>query len=74
MDIFGNILTVILAVVFGALGLAMFVGLYFLPSIFAFRRNHPSKAAVLILNIFLGWTFLGWVVSLVWAFTDTRRS
>ena len=58
----------------GTVAFALFAGLYFLPSIVAFRRGHPSKAAVLILNIFLGWTFLGWVVSLVWAFTDTRRS
>ena len=74
MDIFGNILTVILAVVFGSLGLAMILGLYFLPSIFAIKRNHPSKAGIIILNTLLGLTFLGWVVSLVWAFTDTRRS
>ena len=56
------------------IGLAMFLGLYFLPSIVAFRRGHPSKAAILILNTLLGLTILGWVGSLVWAFTDTRRS
>jgi hypothetical protein len=26
-----------------------------------------------VLNLFLGWTFVGWVVSLAWAFTgDTE--
>ena len=53
---------------------ALLAGLYFLPSIIAFRRDHPSKAAIIILNTLLGLTFLGWVVSLVWAFTDTRRT
>ena len=58
----------------GTVALALLAGLYFLPSICAFTRGHPSKAGILILNIFLGWSLIGWVVSLVWAFTDTRRA
>jgi len=30
--------------------------------------------AILILNLFLGWTFLGWVIALVWAFTNREKS
>jgi hypothetical protein len=26
-----------------------------------------------VLNLFLGWTFLGWVIAMVWAFTDNTR-
>jgi hypothetical protein len=26
------------------------------------------------LNIFLGWTFIGWVASLVWALTATKAA
>jgi hypothetical protein len=33
--------------------------LYFLPSIVAFTRHHHNRVAILILNIFLGLTFLG---------------
>ena len=39
----------------------------FIPSFIAFKRNHENKVAILILNICLGWTFIGWVVALVWA-------
>jgi hypothetical protein len=46
---------------------------YFIPSFVAYHRNNPSKAGILILNIFLGWTFLGWVVSLAWAFAGETR-
>ena len=38
--------------------------LYFLPSVVAFSRSVPDRGMVLVLNVFLGWTFLGWVVSL----------
>lgn len=40
---------------------------YFLPTIIAIVRKKPNAGAILILNFFLGWTFVGWIVSLVWA-------
>lgn len=43
------------------------IGLYFLPSIIAYKRRHRNFAALLALNILLGWTVLGWVCSLVWS-------
>jgi hypothetical protein len=48
---------------------AVSVAIYFLPAIVAHRRSHPNAMAITVLNIFLGWTFLGWVVALVWSFT-----
>jgi len=41
--------------------------MYFLPSILAFARNKRDTTAILLLNFFLGWTMIGWVVALVWA-------
>jgi hypothetical protein len=43
-----------------------FVG-YFLPTIIAFWRKKGNKVPILLLNFFLGWSLIGWVVSLVWA-------
>ena len=51
------------------LGLAVGAFFYFIPSIVAFKRNHSSKVGILLLNIFLGWTFLGWIVALIWSVT-----
>jgi len=48
------------------LGLA----LYFLPWILAWKRGHSKVEAIAVLNIFLGWTALGWVAALVWAHTE----
>jgi len=46
----------------------LFVGfLYLLPSILTFTRKKDNKVAILLLNIFLGWSLIGWIISLVWA-------
>jgi len=43
--------------------------IYFIPTIVAFDRRKTNRYAILMLNIFLGWTFVGWIVALVWALT-----
>ena len=40
---------------------------YFLPSVIAFTRRKRNAKAILALNLFMGWTFLGWVGALIWA-------
>jgi RsiW-degrading membrane proteinase PrsW (M82 family) len=51
---------------------ALMLGAYFLPAIIAINRNHQNRVAILVLNIFLGWTFLGWIVALVWSLTAVQ--
>jgi hypothetical protein len=41
--------------------------MYFLPSIIAIVRSKRDITAIVLLNLFLGWTMIGWVVALVWA-------
>jgi hypothetical protein len=41
--------------------------LYFLPAIIAFARSKRDAVSILVLNFFLGWTAIGWVIALVWA-------
>ena len=41
--------------------------LYFLPAIVAFARSKRDAGAILVLNLLLGWTAIGWVIALVWA-------
>jgi hypothetical protein len=43
---------------------------YFLPWVIASLKGHPDRTAIGVLNLFLGWTFLGWVGALVWAFVE----
>lgn len=44
-------------------------GFYFLPSIIAGARSHPNMVPIVVVNLFLGWLLVGWVIALAWAFT-----
>ena len=41
--------------------------MYFLPSLIALARDKRDKLSIFLLNFFLGWSVIGWVVALVWA-------
>ena len=49
------------------LGIAVAVLIYFVPTIVG--RHKTNAVAIFGVNFFLGWTFLGWVLALVWACT-----
>jgi hypothetical protein len=51
--------------------LAVGIFVYFIPSMVAHGKNRFN--AILVLNIFLGWTFIGWVGALVWAVAEKRE-
>jgi hypothetical protein len=40
---------------------------YLLPTYVAWAKTHANLAAIAMLNVLLGWTFIGWVVALLWA-------
>ena len=50
----------------------MIIILYFLPTVIASLRHHQQTAAIAVLNIFLGWTLLGWIAALVWSATAVQ--
>jgi hypothetical protein len=41
--------------------------LYFLPTFISAKRGHPNGTGIFLLNLFLGWTFIGWLVALIWS-------
>lgn len=49
------------------------LGGYFLPWLIASGRNHHRSTQVFVLNLFLGWTLLGWVIALVMAVGPTEK-
>ena len=40
---------------------------YFIPTIVAWVRHVPNKGSVTVVNVFLGWTVIGWIVALAMA-------
>jgi len=41
--------------------------LYFLPSFIALLKSKRDTLAIFLLNLFLGWSVIGWFVALIWA-------
>jgi len=40
--------------------------LYFLPSIIAIKKKEKNKVTIIVINLFLGWTVIGWIFTLIW--------
>lgn len=49
------------------IALGVVLAFYFLPTILACARSKRDWAAILCLNLFLGWTVIGWIIALVWS-------
>jgi hypothetical protein len=63
------------AVLWGVGSWLVFVGaivLYFVPTIIAVKRKHRSTGGIVALNILAGWTFLGWLIALVWSLSSAQ--
>jgi hypothetical protein len=52
------------------LHLAFAILLYFLPAIIG--RDKRDAAGIFLLNLFLGWTVIGWIIALIWAVSAER--
>ncbi len=54
----------------GMTGMAIAGLLYFIPAIIA--REKADFKLIFLLNLFLGWTIIGWICALVWAFEKEK--
>lgn len=54
--------------------LALVTGGYMIPTLVAYCRSHHNAGAIFWLNFLLGWTIIGWIVSLFWACSQVRPS
>lgn len=43
---------------------------YLVPTSVALVKEKRNTGAIFVLNILAGWTFVGWLIALVWAFTN----
>jgi len=63
------IVMIVIWLIVALIGLAF----YFIPTIVATSRSHHQAATIAVINIFLGWTFIGWVVALAMAVSAVRN-
>lgn len=58
----------------GVILIGMMLAIYLVPSLIAASRQHINAGAIFALNLFLGWTLLGWGAALVWAVTAQQAA
>ncbi len=58
----------------GAVILGTMFGLfiYLLPAFIAYQRRHANRHAILVINLFLGWSIIGWLGALIWSATSAK--
>lgn len=47
--------------------------IYLLPTFVAANRESPSQSSIFVVNLFFGWSLLGWVIALAWALAKPRE-
>ena len=47
--------------------------LYFLPSFIAKIRGHKKSGVLFLINLFLGWTIIIWIILLIWAIIGGKK-
>jgi ABC-type multidrug transport system permease subunit len=52
----------------------LFIGIYFLPWHVARYRRHLNAPAIFVVNLFFGWSLIGWVACMVWAVLNRNET
>jgi len=60
-------------VIMGLVLMAFLAAIYFIPLIIAGCREHPNVVPIGIVNLFFGWTLLGWVAMLAWSLSSDQN-
>ena len=61
----------------GTIALIIFIAMvftfYMFPWVISLMRDHPHRLGIFFLNLLLGWSLVGWVAALVWAFVKPQE-
>lgn len=68
----GGAIWAIVVVLAGIVGAVASVLIYIAPSLIAARRNVPNTGSIIVVNLLLGFTYVGWVIALAMAVADKR--
>jgi len=45
----------------------MLLIIYFIPTMLACKRGCIAQSQIFLVNLFFGWTAVGWIAALIWA-------
>lgn len=55
------------------MGIVLMIGFfYFIPTLVAVGWSRKNGVSIAVVNLFLGWTLIGWVVALAWACAEDK--
>ena len=63
-----------LGLILAFVAFTIFTCLYLLPTFIAYRKEKKDRLAILIINIFLGASVVGWLIALIWSLTSDKKS
>lgn len=49
------------------------LAIYLIPTIIAKVKRKKNMSGIALLNIFAGWSAVGWIISLIWAVSSDRE-
>lgn len=52
----------------------IFAFIYFIPTFLANDCSHRKFKTILVFNILLGWTVIGWAIAVIWACTGNNHN
>ena len=53
--------------------LALPTAIYFAPTIIAVLKRKRNWLAIFLVNLFFGWTIIGWILALIWSVMHEER-
>jgi hypothetical protein len=56
----------------GLVGAVIALLIYFLPTLISLARRTVHPLGIFLVNLFLGWSIIFWLIALVWAIVDRR--
>ena len=66
-------ITLILVLIAGFFLTIILVAVSLIPTFIAVIRKHPLSQRIILVNIFLGWTVVGYILAMVWACSSIDR-
>jgi hypothetical protein len=56
------------------MGALIFFSIYLLPTfIVLMNSKHPNKIGIILLDVLLGWTIIGWIIALISSFNTSKQ-
>ena len=58
----------------GVVGVIVLVSCYLMPTVIALLRDKRGAVGVTLVNVFLGWTVIGWFLAFIWSCSGKTRA